>query len=151
VRGPENALAQCQDLLGALRVQVYDRLGVRLTERGESFYHPFIDGVVRELRKKAICIESDGATVVFVEGCTAPLIAVKSDGGYERSSGLFVLLRSALLGGKRSCSGTGMTRLTWRRFTTGCAEKTPIGLCTDRQHTLARTLRAWGADASVKR
>ena len=64
---------------------LYQRLGVGLTrehERGESFYNPLLPDVIRDLRAQGIAAESDGATVVFVEGYEAPLIVEKTGGGY---------------------------------------------------------------------
>jgi arginyl-tRNA synthetase len=64
---------------------LYERLGVQLRpehERGESFYNPMLPDVVRELRKKGIAIESQGAIVVPVEGFENPLIIEKTGGGY---------------------------------------------------------------------
>jgi arginyl-tRNA synthetase len=64
---------------------IYRRLGVLLTpehERGESFYNDRLAGVVEELKAKGIAVESDGATVVFVEGYENPLIIEKTGGGY---------------------------------------------------------------------
>jgi arginyl-tRNA synthetase len=62
--------------------QIYDRLGVAITERGESFYNPALPGVVEDLKAAGVAVESDGATVVWTEGLTAPLIVQKSDGGF---------------------------------------------------------------------
>lgn len=64
---------------------LYQRLGVTLArehERGESFYNPLLPDVIRDLTAQGIAAESDGATVVFVEGYEAPLIVEKSGGGY---------------------------------------------------------------------
>jgi arginyl-tRNA synthetase len=68
---------------------IYDRLNVKLTERGESFYNPYLAGVVDDLRATGLLVESDGAQCVFLEGFTnregdpLPLIVQKTDGGYN--------------------------------------------------------------------
>ncbi|MFP4132823.1 MAG: arginine--tRNA ligase [Halothece sp.] len=68
---------------------IYDLLGVELTERGESFYNPFLWEVVQELEEKGLVEEDQGAKCVFLEGYTnksgerLPLIIQKSDGGYN--------------------------------------------------------------------
>jgi len=65
--------------------RVYERMSVSLRredERGESFYNPMLADVVAELRDKAVAVESEGATVVWVEGFEAPLIIQKSGGGF---------------------------------------------------------------------
>jgi arginyl-tRNA synthetase len=69
--------------------QLYDRLDVRLTERGESFYNPFLADVVQDLAAIGLLVENDGAQCVFLDGFTnkdgkpLPLIVRKSDGGYN--------------------------------------------------------------------
>jgi len=65
---------------------LYDRLGVKLTERGESFYNPFLKGIVEELKEKGIAEVNEGAVCVFVEGQKVPLIVQKSDGGFGYAS-----------------------------------------------------------------
>ncbi len=54
---------------------VYARLGVRLEERGESFYNPMLPGLVQWLMEQNIAEESEGAKVVFVKVRFAALIA----------------------------------------------------------------------------
>ncbi|XP_020528721.1 arginine--tRNA ligase, cytoplasmic isoform X1 [Amborella trichopoda] len=66
--------------------QVYQRLGVHLEEMGESFYSPYIPGVLHELDNKGLIQESDGARVIFLDGYNIPLIVVKSDGGFNYAS-----------------------------------------------------------------
>jgi hypothetical protein len=51
--------------------------------QGESFYNPYIPGVIEQLDKLGLVEESDGARVIYVEGVNIPLIAVKRDGGYN--------------------------------------------------------------------
>ena len=69
--------------------EIYDRLGVKLVDMGESAYQPFLPGVVAELQEKALAEESDGAICVFVPGYTnrdgspLPSIIQKSDGGFN--------------------------------------------------------------------
>ncbi|KAJ8751036.1 hypothetical protein K2173_016217 [Erythroxylum novogranatense] len=66
--------------------RVYQRLGVHLEEKGESFYNPFIPEVIGALRNKGLVEESEGAQVIRLEGFNIPLIVVKSDGGYNYAS-----------------------------------------------------------------
>ncbi|KAL0325872.1 UNVERIFIED_CONTAM: Arginine--tRNA ligase, chloroplastic/mitochondrial [Sesamum radiatum] len=61
--------------------KVYQRLGVHLEEKGESFYNPYIPGALELLSKKGLIEESEGARVIFIEGKNIPLIVVKKDGG----------------------------------------------------------------------
>jgi arginyl-tRNA synthetase len=68
---------------------IYDRLDIQLTERGESFYNPFLPAVIEDLRDLGLLVENEGAQCVFTEGFTnkngdpLPLIIQKSDGGYN--------------------------------------------------------------------
>ncbi|KAL4319851.1 hypothetical protein GQ457_18G012540 [Hibiscus cannabinus] len=61
--------------------KVYQRLRVHLEEKGESFYNPYIPGVIEALTKQGLVEESRGARVIFIEGINIPLIVVKRDGG----------------------------------------------------------------------
>jgi hypothetical protein len=47
---------------------LYDALGVRLVERGESFYNPMLPGLVEKLRSDGVAVESEGALCVFLDG-----------------------------------------------------------------------------------
>lgn len=69
----------------------YDRLNVTLTRddvMGESLYNPMLSGIVADLRAKGLAVESEGATVVFLdeyknkEGEPMGVIIQKKDGGY---------------------------------------------------------------------
>lgn len=48
----------------------YQRLNVTLTEddiMGESLYNPMLPGIVADLKAKGLAVESEGATVVFLD------------------------------------------------------------------------------------
>ncbi|MEB4676014.1 arginine--tRNA ligase [Enterobacteriaceae bacterium G50] len=69
----------------------YNRLNVTLTRddvMGESLYNPMLPGVVADLKAKGMAVESEGATVVFLdefknkEGEPMGVIIQKKDGGY---------------------------------------------------------------------
>ncbi len=68
---------------------LYDRLNIELTERGESFYNPYLAEVVTDLEQTGLLVEDAGAQCVFLEGFTnregdrMPLIVQKSDGGFN--------------------------------------------------------------------
>ena len=68
---------------------IYDLLDIKLTERGESFYNPFLEDIVKELDRQGLLEEDAGAKCVFLEGFTnkdgdpLPLIVQKSDGGFN--------------------------------------------------------------------
>lgn len=69
----------------------YGRLNVTLTRddvMGESLYNPMLPGIVADLKAKGLAVESEGATVVFLdefknkEGDPMGVIIQKKDGGY---------------------------------------------------------------------
>jgi arginyl-tRNA synthetase len=70
---------------------IYDLMGIsaNIIERGESFYNALLPEVLEELDKLGLLVENQGAKCVFLEGFTnregepLPLIAQKSDGGYN--------------------------------------------------------------------
>ena len=69
--------------------KIYDRLDIRLNERGESFYNPQLAAVVDDLRSSGLLVTDEGAGCVFLEGVVGkegkplPLIVQKSDGGFN--------------------------------------------------------------------
>ncbi|MEX5389151.1 arginine--tRNA ligase [Enterobacter cloacae] len=69
----------------------YNRLNVTLTRddvMGESLYNPMLPDIVADLKAKHLAVESEGATVVFLdeyknkEGEPMGVIIQKKDGGY---------------------------------------------------------------------
>ncbi|CAL5374041.1 unnamed protein product [Camellia sinensis] len=84
--------------------RVYQRLGIKIEEKGESFYNPYIPGVLEELDKQGLIEESEGACVIFIEGKNIPLIVVKKDGGFNYASTDLAALR-----------GSGMKRWAAKR------------------------------------
>ncbi len=69
--------------------EIYDRLGVTLTDRGESFYNPFLPEVVADLQGRGLAVEDQGALCLFLDGFTGrdgrpqPMIIRKSGGGFN--------------------------------------------------------------------
>lgn len=63
--------------------EIYDLLDVKLNERGESFYNPYLDLIVQDLLSRGIAVISDGATCIFLEDFAIPMIIQKSDGGFN--------------------------------------------------------------------
>ena len=69
--------------------KIYDRLDIRIIERGESFYNSYLSDVVAALRDQGLLVEDQGAQVVFLDGFTnkagepQPLIIQKSNGGFN--------------------------------------------------------------------
>ncbi|KAL7467252.1 hypothetical protein ACHAXS_011301 [Conticribra weissflogii] len=91
--GDSEALAAWESLCAASRVEyqkIYDLLNIEgLIERGESFYNPYLSGIIDDLEAKGLAVESEGATAVFLEGYTnrdgspLPMLVRKSDGGFN--------------------------------------------------------------------
>ena len=69
--------------------KIYDRLDIHLSERGESFYNPFLPAVIEGLKQAELLVTDDGAQCVFLEGVSGkdgkplPVIVQKSDGGFN--------------------------------------------------------------------
>ena len=69
--------------------KIYDRLDIRLSERGESFYNPFLPAVLEGLSAADLLVTDDGAECVFLEGVSGkdgkplPVIVRKRDGGFN--------------------------------------------------------------------
>ncbi len=87
---PENVAQAGRHHHGANQL-TYNRLNVTLTEddvMGESLYNAMLPGIVADLKAKGLAVESEGATVVFLDeyqnkdGDPMGVIIQKKDGGY---------------------------------------------------------------------
>lgn len=102
--GDETNLGIWKEMIRLSQIQfdaVYGRLGVRFDHTlGESFYNPWLGGLVKDLVLAKVARESDGAIAVFSEGSVPakedplkiqrdgewqdqPLLIQKSDGGFN--------------------------------------------------------------------
>lgn len=69
--------------------EIYHLLDIRLVERGESFYSPYLAQIVADLEQKGLVTISNGAKCIFLDGFIGrnntplPMIVQKSDGGYN--------------------------------------------------------------------
>jgi arginyl-tRNA synthetase len=105
--GKPEELAAWESLCHASRVEyqkIYDLLGIKgLVERGESFYNPYLSGVIEDLERQSLAVESDGAQVVFLDGYTnrdgsrLPMIVRKSDGGFNYATTDLAAIRHRVL------------------------------------------------------
>lgn len=83
--------------------EIYDLLDVKLVERGESYYNPYLADVVNELDQKGLITISDGAKCVFLEGFVGkegaplPMIVQKSDGGFNYDTTDLAAIRHRIL------------------------------------------------------
>ncbi len=79
--------------------KIYQRLNIQLTERGESFYNPYLEQVILDLRQAGLLVEDQGAQCVFLDGFKnkagdpQPLIVQKSNGGYNYATTDLAALR----------------------------------------------------------
>ncbi|XP_062513588.1 arginine--tRNA ligase, cytoplasmic-like isoform X2 [Corticium candelabrum] len=73
--------------------KIYDRLDIKIVERGESFYQPLMPGVVKDLEEKGLITMDEGRKVVFVPEDKVPLTVEKSDGGYTYDTSDMTALR----------------------------------------------------------
>ena len=76
--------------------RMYDKLGVKFdTYRGESYYNDMMPGVVEELVKAGLAVESEGALVVNLESEKLGVAIVrKSDGGYNYTTSDLACVKS---------------------------------------------------------
>ena len=94
--------------------KIYDRLDIRLSERGESFYNPYLASVLSGLKEAGLLVTDDGAECVFLEGVNGkdgkplPVIVRKSDGGFNYATTDLAAIRyrfAAGLGGRWCAPG----------------------------------------------
>lgn len=100
--GDAEALQVWESICGISRrafEDIYHLLGIKLLERGESFYNPYLAAVVADLDAKHLVEISDGARCVMLpgfmnrDGEPLPLIVQKSDGGYNYATTDIAALR----------------------------------------------------------
>ena len=79
------------DITMSQNQKIYDRMNVTLSRKdvmGESLYNDMLPGIVADLKAKGLAVESEGATVVFLDeyknkdGDPMGVIIQKKDGGY---------------------------------------------------------------------
>lgn len=91
--GEENTIKAWKLICELSRIEfqkVYDRLDIKLTERGESFYNPYLKDIVEFLKENGHAERNEGAMVCFLQGDKfkgrdgdpLPVIIQKSNGGY---------------------------------------------------------------------
>lgn len=78
--------------------KIYDRLGVQLIERGESFYQSRMEAIVKEFEAKGYLEEDNGRKIMWGEqhGEGVPLTIVKSDGGFTYDSSDMATIKQRL-------------------------------------------------------
>ncbi|KAM9450505.1 arginine--tRNA ligase, cytoplasmic [Clarias gariepinus] len=76
--------------------RVYDCLGIRILERGESYYQDMMTEVVKEFEDEGLVQMDEGRKIVFPPDQTIPLTVVKSDGGYTYDTSDLAAIRQRL-------------------------------------------------------
>ncbi|KAF8358511.1 rars-1 [Pristionchus pacificus] len=76
--------------------EVYDKLDIKLNERGESYYHNRMEAIVEELKTRSFLREEEGRHLMFPTGCDIPLTVVKSDGGFTYDTSDLAALKNRL-------------------------------------------------------
>jgi arginyl-tRNA synthetase len=82
--------------------EIYDILGIKLIERGESYYNNKLNGLIEDLNQAGVLEISDGAKCVFVngfknkEGNALPYMVQKSDGGFNYDTTDLAALRQRI-------------------------------------------------------
>lgn len=66
--------------------EIYQKLDIKVQERGESFYATMLEDVINELKEKKISKLSDNAECIFLEDFKNPFLIKKSDGSYLYST-----------------------------------------------------------------
>jgi len=130
---------------------VYGRLGVKFdVTLGESFYNPWLKGVVEDLRQRGIATESEGAWCVFSDGSTKPEqdpFLIKDKEGWKPAPAM--VLKSD---GASNYTTTDLATMDYRLKT--WAPDEIIVITDDRQQLHFRQLQAifqrWQPEAAAK-
>jgi arginyl-tRNA synthetase len=105
-----HAWAMIVDLSRTAYQEIYSRLHIRIEERGESFYQPFMADIVKLLTGEGafantqrishwwagVIQHDEGRQIVWPPGFSVPLTVVKSDGGYTYDTSDLAALRQRL-------------------------------------------------------
>ncbi|XP_057369388.1 arginine--tRNA ligase, cytoplasmic-like isoform X1 [Daphnia carinata] len=76
--------------------KIYDRLDIKIKERGESFYQDLMKKTVTMLEEAGVLKEDEGRKVMFAPGIAVPLTIVKSDGGYTYDTSDMAAIRQRI-------------------------------------------------------
>ncbi|KAJ8968963.1 hypothetical protein NQ317_018327 [Molorchus minor] len=111
--------------------KIYDRLDIKLIERGESFYQTRMEQLVKELAND---LEEDEGRKVLWGGGTIPLTIVKSDGGFTYDTSDMAAIKHRLHEEKHDwvIYVTDAGQATHFQTLFGCAKK--IGVIDEKVH-----------------
>ncbi|KAK9710834.1 tRNA synthetases class I (R) [Popillia japonica] len=78
--------------------KIYDRMDIKITERGESFYQDRMDKIVKELEDNGFLELDEGRKIMWVEqNVGIPLTITKSDGGYTYDTSDMAAIKQRLV------------------------------------------------------
>ncbi|XP_064636774.1 arginine--tRNA ligase, cytoplasmic-like [Lineus longissimus] len=77
--------------------KIYDRLGVTLVERGESFYQDLMVDLIKDLEAQGKLVTEEGRKLMWSDKSTIPLTMVKTDGGYTYDTSDMAALKQRLV------------------------------------------------------
>ena len=77
--------------------EIYNKLNIKLTNVGESFYGDKIKDMIDELANKGLVENYDGMLIMPIKGHNTPLILVKSNGSYTYDTTDLAAIRYRLL------------------------------------------------------
>lgn len=104
--------------------KIYDRLDIKITERGESYYQNMMLTMVDDLKARNLIEEDEGRWVMW-GGDSIPLTIVKSDGGFTYDTSDLACIRQRVSEEKadRIIYVTDAGQATHFKCITNCAKK----------------------------
>uniref|UniRef100_A0AC35G6V4 Arginine--tRNA ligase n=1 Tax=Panagrolaimus sp. PS1159 TaxID=55785 RepID=A0AC35G6V4_9BILA len=76
--------------------KIYEKLDIKIVERGESFYQQRMIDLVKSLEEQNLLINDDGRKIIFAPGHSVPLTIVKSDGGFTYDTSDFAAIKQRI-------------------------------------------------------
>ncbi|RDD45876.1 Arginine--tRNA ligase, cytoplasmic [Trichoplax sp. H2] len=77
--------------------KIYQRLGVKVVNRGESFYQDMMIDVVKDLDTRGLLELDEGRKILKVPNIKVPLTIVKSDGGFTYDTSDMAAMRQRVM------------------------------------------------------
>lgn len=77
-------------------VKIYEKLDIKIVERGESFYQQRMIDLVKSLEEQNLLINDDGRKIIFAPGHSVPLTIIKSDGGFTYDTSDFAAIKQRI-------------------------------------------------------
>lgn len=79
--------------------KIYDRLDIKIVERGESFYQSRMESIVKDLASKGLLEEDEGRKIMWSNDNKdgIPLTIIKSDGGFTYDTSDMAAIKHRLI------------------------------------------------------